>query len=104
MPFDFVMFRHEGHWVTRDVFVEGVSLIANIRSQFKRISRDSSYAGLVARMKGQTLEAPPARPLTTIDAIPRCDPELRDGAADADQGRPELALAPRCPSAAVRDR
>ena len=83
VPFDFVMVRHEGHWMIRDVFVEGVSLIANIRSQFKRIIRDSSYAGLVARMKGRTLEEPPARPLTTIDAIPSWGTEsrtpIRDG-------------------------
>jgi phospholipid transport system substrate-binding protein len=83
VPFDFVMVRHEGHWMIRDVLVEGVSLVANIRSQFKRIIRDSSYAGLVARMKERTLEEPPARPLTTIDAIPSWGTEprtpIRDG-------------------------
>jgi phospholipid transport system substrate-binding protein len=83
VTFDFVMVLHEGHWMIRDVFVEGVSLIANIRSQFKRIIRDSSYAGLVARMKGRTLEEPPARPLTIIDPIPSRGTEprtpIRDG-------------------------
>jgi phospholipid transport system substrate-binding protein len=81
VPFDFVMVRHEGHWMIQDVFVEGVSLIANIRSQFKRIIRDSSYAGLVARMKGRTLEAPPARPLTTIDLSPGPRAPISDGSS-----------------------
>ena len=83
VPFDFVMVQHEGHWMIRDVLVEGVSLIANIRSQFKRIIRDSSYAGLVARMKGRTLEAPLARPLTTIDLSPSPGPRapISDGSS-----------------------
>ena len=67
--FDYAMVRHEGRWLVRDVFVEGVSLVANFRSQFQRILRDSSYRGLVIRMKGHTVELPPARAATTIEPL-----------------------------------
>lgn len=66
MLFDFAMVRHEGQWMIRDVVIEDVSLIGNIRSQFKRVMRDSSYSGLVIRMKARTAEPPPARAATAV--------------------------------------
>jgi len=63
------MVRHEERWLVRDVFVEGVSLVANFRSQFQRILRDSSYRGLVIRIKGRTLELPPARAAIAIEPV-----------------------------------
>ena len=53
--FDYAMIRHEERWPVRDIFVEGVSLVANLRSQFQRILRDSSYPGLVIRMKARSV-------------------------------------------------
>ncbi len=69
--FDYSMVRHEGRWLIRDVVVEGVSLVANLRSQFQRILRDSSYRGLVIRIKGHTLELPPARAAIAIEPLLR---------------------------------
>ncbi len=67
--FDYAMVRHDERWLVRDIFVEGVSLVANLRSQFQRILRDSSYPGLVIRMKGRTIEASPARAATAIEPV-----------------------------------
>jgi phospholipid transport system substrate-binding protein len=58
--FDYAMVRHEERWLVRDVVVEGVSLVSNLRSQFQRILRDSSYPGLVIRMKRRNIQASPA--------------------------------------------
>lgn len=67
--FDYAMVRHEEHWLVRDIFVEGVSLVANLRSQFRRILRDSSYPGLVIRMKVRAIEASPAQAATAIELV-----------------------------------
>ncbi len=55
---DYFMVRQGGRWMVRDVVVDGMSLIANYRAQFNRILSTSSYAELVARMRGDTLEVP----------------------------------------------
>jgi phospholipid transport system substrate-binding protein len=55
---DYFMVRRGGRWMVRDVVVDGMSLIANYRAQFNRILSTSSYAELVARMQGGTLEVP----------------------------------------------
>ncbi|HEV2057512.1 MAG TPA: ABC transporter substrate-binding protein [Methylomirabilota bacterium] len=55
---DYFMVRRGGRWMVRDVVVDGMSLIANYRAQFNRILSTSSYAELVARMQGDTLEVP----------------------------------------------
>ena len=67
--FDYAMVRHEERWLVRDIFVEGVSLVANLRSQFQRILRDSSYRGLVSRMQARTIGASPARAATAIELV-----------------------------------
>ena len=67
--FDYAMVRHEERWLVRDIFVEGVSLVANLRSQFQRILRDSSYRGLVIRMQARTIGASPANAATAIELI-----------------------------------
>jgi phospholipid transport system substrate-binding protein len=67
--FDYAMVRHEERWLVRDVFVEGVSLVSNLRSQFQRILRDSSYPGLVIRMSGRNIETSPALAATAIEPV-----------------------------------
>ena len=34
-----------------DVVIEGVSLVSNYRSQFRRVIRESSYSDLVRRLR-----------------------------------------------------
>ena len=41
------------HWVVRDVTIEGISLVANYRSQFDRIIRGSSYPQLVQMIRAR---------------------------------------------------
>jgi phospholipid transport system substrate-binding protein len=48
---DFRLENHSGDWLIYDVIVDGASIVSNYRTQFSRIIRDYSYAGLVERMK-----------------------------------------------------
>jgi phospholipid transport system substrate-binding protein len=58
IPVDYRMRRHGDRWLVYDVFVEGVSLIANYRTQFNKIIQTASYAELVRKMKAAELRAP----------------------------------------------
>ena len=51
VPIDYRMLRRGDGWRAYDVTVEGVSLVANYRSQFDKILASSSYAELVSRLK-----------------------------------------------------
>jgi phospholipid transport system substrate-binding protein len=52
LPVDYRMLRGpDGRWVIYDVLIEGVSLVANYRSQFDQIIRTASYERLVAKLK-----------------------------------------------------
>jgi phospholipid transport system substrate-binding protein len=49
---DYRMLRGpDGRWAIYDVQIEGVSLVANYRSQFDQIIRTASYERLVAKLK-----------------------------------------------------
>ena len=67
IPVDYRLLRRGDRWLVYDVFVEGVSLVSNYRTQFDRIMRTASYPELVRRMRANQAEfaAPggqPARP------------------------------------------
>lgn len=47
------MTRKGNRWLIADVLVEGVSLVANFRSQFDEILQTSSYQHLLQRMRSQ---------------------------------------------------
>ncbi len=51
IPVDYRMHRRGDRWLVYDVVIEGISLVANYRSQFNTIIQASSYEKLVARMK-----------------------------------------------------
>ena len=51
IPVDYKMYRHGDRWLVYDVVIEGVSLIANYRTQFNKIIQTSSYQELVRKMK-----------------------------------------------------
>jgi phospholipid transport system substrate-binding protein len=51
VPVDYRMHRRGDRWLVYDVVIEGISLVANYRSQFNAIIQTSTYQGLVARMK-----------------------------------------------------
>jgi phospholipid transport system substrate-binding protein len=52
IPIEYRMHRKGGDpWLVYDVIIEGVSLVANYRTQFNKIIQTSSYQELVKKMK-----------------------------------------------------
>ena len=51
VPVDYRMLKRGERWLVYDVIIEGVSLVANYRTQFNKIIQTSSYAELVRKMK-----------------------------------------------------
>jgi phospholipid transport system substrate-binding protein len=51
IPVDYRMLRRGDRWLVYDVVIEGVSLVANYRTQFNKIIQTSSYQDLIKRMK-----------------------------------------------------
>jgi phospholipid transport system substrate-binding protein len=53
IPIEYRLLRHGDRWLVYDVFIEGVSLIANYRTQFDRIMRTGSYQELARRLRAK---------------------------------------------------
>jgi phospholipid transport system substrate-binding protein len=51
IPVEYRMHRKGDRWLVYDVIIEGVSLVANYRTQFNKIIQTSSYGELVKKMK-----------------------------------------------------
>ena len=51
VPVEYRMLKKVDRWLVYDVVIEGVSLVANYRTQFNKIIQTSSYAELVKKMK-----------------------------------------------------
>jgi phospholipid transport system substrate-binding protein len=51
IPIDYRMLKKGERWQVYDVVIEGVSLVANYRTQFNKIIQTSSFQDLVKRMK-----------------------------------------------------
>jgi phospholipid transport system substrate-binding protein len=51
VPIEYRMLKKSDRWLVYDVVIEGVSLVANYRTQFNKIIQTSSYAELVRKMK-----------------------------------------------------
>jgi phospholipid transport system substrate-binding protein len=60
-PIDYRMLVDGGRWRAYDVSIEGVSLVANYRSQFNSIIQRSGYADLTAKLKAKQDERPGPR-------------------------------------------
>jgi len=54
IPIDYRMLHRGDRWLVYDVSVEGLSLVANYRSQFNKIIETSSYQDLVKRMRARS--------------------------------------------------
>jgi phospholipid transport system substrate-binding protein len=50
IPIDYRMHRAGDRWLVYDVVIEGVSLVANYRTQFNRIIQQSSFKDLLAKL------------------------------------------------------
>jgi phospholipid transport system substrate-binding protein len=53
---DYRLTKDGGKWMVCDVVIEGVSLVANYRSQFNRIVRSQGYGSLVKKLKEKSAE------------------------------------------------
>jgi phospholipid transport system substrate-binding protein len=56
IPIEYRMHRKGDRWLVYDVVIEGVSLIANYRTQFNKIIQTASYQELVKKMKAKQEE------------------------------------------------
>ena len=56
VPVDYRMLKKGERWLVYDVVIEGVSLVANYRTQFNKIIQTSSYTELVKKMKAKQEE------------------------------------------------
>jgi phospholipid transport system substrate-binding protein len=56
IPIEYRMHRKGDRWLVYDVIIEGVSLVANYRTQFNKIIQTSSYQELVKKMKSKQEE------------------------------------------------
>lgn len=52
---DFRLGNQSGEWLVHDVVIDGTSIVSNYRTQFSRIIRNSTYAGLLEKMKQRAL-------------------------------------------------
>ncbi len=53
---DYRLMNKGGKWVVYDVVIEGVSLVANYRSQFNKIIQNQGYAELVRKLRAKSTE------------------------------------------------
>jgi phospholipid transport system substrate-binding protein len=51
VPVEYRMHQRDGRWLVYDVIIEGVSLVANYRTQFNKIVQTESYDVLVQKLK-----------------------------------------------------
>jgi len=58
VPVDYRLLREMDGWRVYDVIIEGVSLVANYRTQFNKIIQTSSYDDVVKRMRAKDFSAP----------------------------------------------
>jgi len=56
IPIDYRMQKAGAAFMAYDILIEGVSLVANYRTQFNRVITQSSYQELVKRMEQKQLE------------------------------------------------
>jgi len=56
---DYRLRRRDGEWKVIDVVIEGVSLVANFRSQFREIVNRKGPDGLLAQMRAKNAESRP---------------------------------------------
>jgi phospholipid transport system substrate-binding protein len=56
IPIEYRMHRKGDRWLVYDVIIEGVSLVANYRTQFNKIIQTDSYQTLIKKMKNKQEE------------------------------------------------
>ena len=54
---EFQVVRRSGAWIMNDLVCDGVSIVANYRTQFSHIMREGSFSELMEHMKQKALVA-----------------------------------------------
>lgn len=93
MRLDYRLIERRRRWLVQDVVIDGVSVVANYRSQFRRIVQSSSYAELERQMRARVSEG-----LITSQIIAG---EPRRRQAWADEPAPPARVAPERAGAAA---
>ena len=62
VPVDYHLHQKDGRWLVYDVIIEGVSLVANYRTQFNKIVQTEGYESLVQRLRAKEPAEPAASP------------------------------------------
>src|SRR5881409_1776031 len=62
VPVDYRLHRKDGRWLVYDVIIEGMSLVANYRTQFNKIVQTEGYERLVLRLRAKETAEPAASP------------------------------------------
>lgn len=100
---DYRMVRRGADWLVRDVIVDGVSLAASYRAQFKRVLQQGSHAELMARMREKSAPAGAASSAASVRGIapapPPAAPPLALPPATAAAGRASLPASGRVANA-----
>jgi len=53
---DYRLMLRDGRWRAHDVLLDGVSFVATFRSEFERIIQQSSYGGLVDKLRKRAVQ------------------------------------------------
>jgi len=53
---EYRMTSRDGHWLIRDVVLDGVSIVENYQAQFRHLLRRGTYADLVSRLRDKLAE------------------------------------------------
>ncbi len=82
LPVDYWLVRRGERWKVQDVVIDGVSLLANYRAQFKRVLAVHPYTELIARMRGEASGTSGSMVATVRDSraaprVPEPRPELQ---------------------------
>lgn len=70
IPVDYRMANSGSRWRVYDVAIEGVSLVANYRTQFNKILQTGSFSELLQRLRTRQLEAASEKPAATRSTRP----------------------------------
>ena len=68
VPVDYRMHAKNGRWLVYDVIIDGVSLIANYRTQFHKVIQAESYQSLVQKLRAKETD-PAASPASKESRI-----------------------------------
>jgi phospholipid transport system substrate-binding protein len=69
IPVDYRMFLKAERWRAYDVNIEGVSLVANYRTQFNTVIQRAGYPDLVTKLKAKQAERPGPREAGRADPV-----------------------------------